>query len=87
MCHLVLEIMGRQLITKFHPDDGSVDVLRLQAREGVRLEVMGKTLDGRDMELLVVGQPAEGKRSVWIIARQHPGRALHAGGVGSGSCL
>ncbi len=37
---------------------------------------LGETLDNRDMGLLVVGQPEEGKKAIWIIARQHPGETM-----------
>ena len=37
---------------------------------------LGATLDGRDLDLLVVGEPAPGKRACWIIARQHPGETM-----------
>ena len=41
----------------------------------VKLEILGQTVDGRDVEMLSIdnGGPSEGKRVVWIIARQHPG--------------
>lgn len=41
-----------------------------------RLEHLGETLDGRDMSLLVIGQPEEGKKAIWITARQHPGETM-----------
>lgn len=41
-----------------------------------RHEHLGETLDGRDMSLLVVGQPEEGKKKIWITARQHPGETM-----------
>jgi murein tripeptide amidase MpaA len=41
-----------------------------------RQECLGETLDGRDMSLLVVGQPEEGKKSIWVTARQHPGETM-----------
>lgn len=41
-----------------------------------QLEVLGQTLDGRDMSLLRVGQPAEGKANIWLTARQHPGETM-----------
>lgn len=44
--------------------------------ESVELEHLGKTLDGRDMDLLVIGEPSEGKKKVWLIARQHPGETM-----------
>ncbi|MEX1057228.1 MAG: M14 family zinc carboxypeptidase, partial [Natronospirillum sp.] len=37
---------------------------------------LGITLDGRDMSLLVIGHPSEGKRNIWITARQHPGETM-----------
>ena len=42
----------------------------------VRMEDLGSTLDGHDMNLLVIGEPAEGKKKVWVIARQHPGETM-----------
>ncbi|MFT4746314.1 MAG: murein tripeptide amidase MpaA [Congregibacter sp.] len=41
-----------------------------------RQEYLGATLDGRDMSLLVVGQPEEGKKAIWVTARQHPGETM-----------
>jgi len=41
-----------------------------------RQECLGETLDGRDMSLLVVGQPEEGKKVIWVTARQHPGETM-----------
>ena len=46
------------------------------AHDVVELEHLGKTIDGHDMDLLVVGEPAEGKKKVWAIARQHPGETM-----------
>ncbi|MCF2946668.1 M14-type cytosolic carboxypeptidase [Paraglaciecola aquimarina] len=37
---------------------------------------LGPTIDGRDMSLLVIGQAEEGKKSIWITARQHPGETM-----------
>lgn len=37
---------------------------------------LGETLDGRDMSMLVVGEPGEGKKKIWITARQHPGESM-----------
>ncbi|MDX9846211.1 MAG: M14-type cytosolic carboxypeptidase [Tenuifilaceae bacterium] len=37
------------------------------------LELLGETVEGRDIDLLVVGEPDESKRKIWVIARQHPG--------------
>lgn len=40
-----------------------------------RAEVLGESVDGRDMDLLVIGKP-EAARKIWIIARQHPGETM-----------
>ncbi|WP_026375447.1 M14 family metallopeptidase [Aestuariibacter salexigens] len=37
---------------------------------------LGNTLDGRDLSLIQVGQQEEGKKQVWITARQHPGETM-----------
>jgi murein tripeptide amidase MpaA len=37
------------------------------------LELLGETVEGRDIDLLIVGEPDRSKRKIWVIARQHPG--------------
>jgi murein tripeptide amidase MpaA len=53
--------------------------LALLARVGqsplVRSEHLIDTLDGRDLNLLQIGNPAATKK-VWVIARQHPGETM-----------
>ena len=49
---------------------------RAQLSEGVRLLDLGSTVDGRDMNMLVIGEPTPGKKQVWVIARQHPGETM-----------
>lgn len=52
-------------------------IARTASRPGVRLECLGKTLDGQDLDLLTVGAPdSTGKRACWLIARQHPGETM-----------
>jgi murein tripeptide amidase MpaA len=41
-----------------------------------QLQVLGQTHDGRDMSLLKVGEEGEGKKVIWITARQHPGESM-----------
>lgn len=41
-----------------------------------RLEVLGATLDGNDLDLLHIGTPGEGRRSCWLVGRQHPGETM-----------
>lgn len=42
----------------------------------VEYQRLGSTLDGQDMDLLVIGEPAAEKKSFWIIGRQHPGETM-----------
>ncbi len=39
----------------------------------VQLEVLGHTIDGRDLDQLIVGEEGDGKKKLWIHGRQHPG--------------
>ncbi|WP_404402914.1 hypothetical protein LG288_05730 [Idiomarina seosinensis] len=39
-------------------------------------ELLGETLDSRELNLLIVGEPAEHKKTIWITARQHPGESM-----------
>ncbi|HWZ49138.1 MAG TPA: M14-type cytosolic carboxypeptidase [Herbaspirillum sp.] len=41
----------------------------------VRSEHLTDTIDGRDLNLLQIGNPAAAKK-VWVIARQHPGETM-----------
>lgn len=47
-----------------------------QARARCTSVLLGQTLEKRDMSLLVIGEPAEHKKRVWITARQHPGETM-----------
>lgn len=40
------------------------------------LYTQGETLDGHDLDLLRVGREGEGKRHIWVVARQHPGESM-----------
>ncbi|RUO60289.1 M14 family metallopeptidase [Pseudidiomarina insulisalsae] len=42
----------------------------------VEHRLLGQTLDGRDMNLLVIGEPDEQKHKIWVTARQHPGESM-----------
>ncbi|MET3132576.1 murein tripeptide amidase MpaA [Oxalobacteraceae bacterium GrIS 1.11] len=46
-----------------------------QASPLVQLLDLGSSVEGRDMNLLVVGNPDAAKK-VWVIARQHPGETM-----------
>lgn len=41
-----------------------------------RLEVLGRTVDGEEIDLLVIGDETPGKLKLWTIARQHPGESM-----------
>jgi murein tripeptide amidase MpaA len=52
-------------------------IARSQTSPRVRLERLGQTLDGQDLDLLYVSEgEGEGKKRCWIIARQHPGESM-----------
>ncbi|MCC5855090.1 MAG: hypothetical protein JJU10_05310 [Idiomarina sp.] len=85
------EFNGSELVIRHTPEQESVyfayfapyswerhqDLLQwAQQSAWVRQEHLGETLDGREMSLLVVGEPAEGKRNIWVTARQHPGETM-----------
>ncbi|MCP4046792.1 MAG: carboxypeptidase family protein [Gammaproteobacteria bacterium] len=42
----------------------------------VKSHVLGHTLDGQDLDMLEIGHDGEGRKSVWLIARQHPGESM-----------
>ncbi|MBC3874244.1 M14 family metallopeptidase [Undibacterium flavidum] len=47
----------------------------VEQSDQVRVEDLGNTVDGRDLNLVIVGNPSA-KKKVWIIARQHPGETM-----------
>lgn len=50
-----------------------LDLLARSQAQGARFEVLGTTVDGRDLEKLTIGC---GERQLWLIARQHPGESM-----------
>lgn len=42
----------------------------------VTTSVLGHTLDGQDMDLVEIGYGPEGRKKIWIGARQHPGETM-----------
>ena len=51
-------------------------VARAQQSPRVRLEMLGETHDGHDIDLLIFGDEAPHKKKIWLIARQHPGESM-----------
>jgi len=40
------------------------------------LETIGRTVEKRDIDLLTIGEPADSKKKIWILGRQHAGEAM-----------
>ncbi len=40
------------------------------------VENLGETVEKRDIDMLMIGEPAETKKTIWVIARQHPGETM-----------
>lgn len=85
------EFDGQNLIIRHYPEAESCyfayfapysyerhqDLLSFAQNSGwAQLVDLGNTLDGRDMSMLIVGEPAPGKKKIWITARQHPGETM-----------
>lgn len=51
-------------------------IARAGQSERVCCEHLGTTLDGRDLDLLRIGIPAAGRKTIWVTARQHPGETM-----------
>ena len=51
-------------------------IAEAQMVDGVSLSRLGASVDGRDLDLLTIGDDGDAKRSCWIIARQHPGESM-----------
>lgn len=48
---------------------------RIGTSPRARLQTLGQTVDGRDLDMLVIGKPSAAKK-IWVIARQHPGESM-----------
>jgi len=48
----------------------------LQTRADYSVETLGLSPQGRAIDMLTFGEPGEGKRNCWIIARQHPSETM-----------
>ncbi len=85
------EYNGSELVIKHYPEAAScyfayfapysyerhLDLLSQAQNSGwTQLVDLGETLDGRDMSMLIVGEPEEGKKKIWVTARQHPGESM-----------
>ena len=48
---------------------------RIASAPQVAIERLGSSIQGRDLDMVVVGDPAANKK-IWVIARQHPGETM-----------
>ncbi|KZN68722.1 M14 family metallopeptidase [Pseudoalteromonas luteoviolacea] len=85
------EYKDGQLVINFEPEyshtffayfapysyERHLDLLyRAQSHDACQIQTLGQTIDGRDISLLVIGEPSETKKKIWITARQHPGETM-----------
>nr|NQU92934.1 carboxypeptidase family protein [Bacteroidota bacterium] len=40
------------------------------------IETLGKTIEGREIDFVKIGEDADDQKKIWIIARQHPGESM-----------
>lgn len=60
-----------------YPEDRHLELLgRLDASPWARVRRLGTSVEGRDIDLVTVGEMAPGRSPVWVIARQHPGETM-----------
>ncbi len=57
--------------------DRHLDLLgRMDGSPFARVERLGRTVDGRDLDVVILGSSDPGARKIWVIARQHPGESM-----------
>ncbi|MGB0126099.1 MAG: M14-type cytosolic carboxypeptidase [Rhodocyclaceae bacterium] len=49
---------------------------RVETVPGVGVVTLGRTVEGRELDLVTIGEPGDDRSNVWIIARQHPGETM-----------
>ncbi len=49
---------------------------RMDAAPRAQVSDLGSSVEGRDLNLVTVGEAGDGRRPVWVIARQHPGETM-----------
>lgn len=40
------------------------------------VDSVGQTAEGKDIDLLILGEPGEDRKKIWILGRQHPGETM-----------
>jgi murein tripeptide amidase MpaA len=60
-----------------YPLDRELDLIaRVAQSSRVRVAPVARTVMGADVDLLTIGEAGPGKRTCWIIARQHPSESM-----------
>ncbi len=60
-----------------YPEERHLSLLATCQRSPLAtLSHLGSTVDGRDLTCVTLGQPGPGKKTIWMIARQHPGESM-----------
>ncbi len=60
-----------------YPFERHLDLLsRAEISPYAQVHNLGATVEGRDIDVVVVGRPEIARTPVWIIARQHPGETM-----------
>ena len=47
-----------------------------QTSDRCQAETLGYTLDGQTMDCLRFGEPGDSRKTIWMVARQHPGETM-----------
>lgn len=82
---------GKQLVIEHNSDEDQVyfayfapysmerhaDLIAFaQSSEQCRVETLGQTLDGQAIDCLRFGEPSAATKTIWMVARQHPGESM-----------
>ena len=82
---------GKELVIEHTPERDSIYYAYFEPYSWERhLDLLGRadssarakvsdlvpSVEGRDLNLVTVGEPAPGKKALWVIARQHPGETM-----------
>ena len=51
-------------------------IAQTQLAPQTKLVMLGETLDGHDLDMLVLGTESPEKKKIWVIGRQHPGETM-----------
>jgi len=64
------------LFTPYSLERHQITIKRSLKSGRCRMLSTGKSVEGRGVEILALGQPAPQKAKIWVVARQHPAEAM-----------